>query len=415
LLPQALLRVSSRVEGERIVPHYLTVEDEPWLRALIDECSRFVGRKRSELHERLREPLPVRAPKAKLRIAMHVLDALCRDRTTAVVPPKEARAALFRAAVAKPGPRAAVLGAVAASFGVSAAELESALFADLRGERLVAELPQTLSPARLATEANLAIVSSFIRRAAHVRIALWGNARALVRHARLMGLICTLSPRDPDPSSQYVADAGLALARSSVARTECAAEAPNGVVLDVSGPLALFRHTEVYGRALASLVPRMAWCNDFELTAACALDRGAELSLLVLRPSDPIAAGRELARHDSRVEQCFDRDFRRAAPAWDVIREPRPVPAQGTLIFPDFELVHRHDASRRWLLEIVGFWTPRYLADKLARLRAAGIERLVLCIDQNRHCADGELPAGARLVPYKQRIDPRAILAIVGP
>ena len=79
-----------------------------------------------------------------------------------------------------------------------------------------------------------------------------------------------------------------------------------------------------------------------------------------------------------------------------MIREPRPVASGKPLIFPDFELVHRRDKSRRWLLEIVGFWTQKYLTEKLERLRAAGIERLVLCIDQNRHCAEDELPRDAR-------------------
>ncbi|HEY1537680.1 MAG TPA: DUF790 family protein, partial [Polyangiaceae bacterium] len=96
-----------------------------------------------------------------------------------------------------------------------------------------------------------------------------------------------------------------------------------------------------------------------------------------------------------------------------VVREPRPVASQGALIFPDFELVCRRDKRRRWLLEIVGFWTQKYLTEKLERLRAAGIERLVLCIDQNRHCAEDELPADARIIRYKTRIDPQAVLAII--
>ena len=393
MLPQALLRVSTRVEGDRIVPHYFTARDEPWLRSLLDECAGFVGRKLSELHERLREPLPTRAPKAKLRIAIQVLTALCRERTASAVPPKEARAVVFReaAAAAAATPRLAVLSRVAESLGVTALELENALFADLQGERRVAALPKSVSPSRLAVDANIAIVSSLVRRAAHVRIAVWGNSRALIRHARLVGLICTISK----------AERGQ--------RTETA----EGAILDVSGPFTLFRQTEVYGRALASLVPRLAWCNDYELTARCALGRGAQLSTFVLRSGDPIGAGRELTRHDSRLEARFERDFRRATLDWDVIREPCPIASRDTLIFPDFELVHRRDKGRRWLLEIVGFWTQKYLADKLARLRAAGIERLVLCIDQTRHCGEADLPADARVVRYKTRIDPRLVLAII--
>ena len=387
------------------MPHYFTPRDEPWLRSLLDEYARFVGRKRSELQERLREPLPSRAPKAKLQVASHVLDTLCRERTRSAVPPKEARAALFRQASVTRAPRLAVIGRVAESFGVTPAELENALFADLRGERRIAELPKSVSPARLVTDANVAIVTSLVKRATNVRIALWGNSHALVRHAHRMGLICRLSK----PSSGAHSSLQGPLESSAISGEG----PPDGVVLDVSGPFALFRHTEVYGRALASLVPRMAWCDGYELTAACSLGRADQLSTFVLRSGDPIGGGRELARRDARLEERFERDFQRAAPDWRVIREPHPVASGDTLIFPDFELVHRGDANRRWLLEIVGFWTQKYLADKLERLRAAGIERVLLCIDPKRHCAEGALPPDARVLRYKTKIDAGAVLAVI--
>ena len=220
-----------------------------------------------------------------------------------------------------------------------------------------------------------------------------------------MGLICRLSSAESRASISRVGNLE-ALSPSSAAPAD-------GVVLEVSGPFSLFRHTEVYGRALASLVPRLAWCHEYELTAACALGRGGHRSTLVLRSGDPIGTGRELARHDSRLEAKFERDFRRATADWDVVREPHPVASRDALIFSDFELVYRRDERRRWLLEIVGFWTQKYLTEKLERLRAAGIERLVLCIDQNRHCAEDELPADARIIRYKTRIDPQAVLAII--
>jgi predicted nuclease of restriction endonuclease-like RecB superfamily len=192
-------------------------------------------------------------------------------------------------------------------------------------------------------------------------------------------------------------------------------EPDHGVVLDISGPFALFRHTEVYGRALVSLIPRVAWCHRFTLSAACALSAGGTTSTFVLSSGDPIGAGRELSPHDSHLEARFARDFARAAPGWDAVREPRPVQAGAALIFPDFELVHRDDPRRRWLLEIVGFWTPEYLREKLARLRAAGIERLIVCIDEKRSCGEQDMPSGAKVIRYKSRIDPRAVLAIVDP
>ncbi|MEI9938050.1 MAG: DUF790 family protein [Pseudomonadota bacterium] len=386
MLPQTLLRVSAHLEGDRIVPHYFTARDEPWLRALLAECDRFVGRKRAELHERLRDPLAIRAPKSKLRIAVQVLDACNRARPNVIVPPKEVRAALFRAAAQPHASRDAVLGSVANSFAVTTVELESALFADLPAEQRVAAVPTSFSPERLATDANLAIVAALVRRAAHVQITARGNFRTLIRQARLAGLICRESPLE---------------------------RAADGVALDISGPFALFHHSEVYGRALASLIPRLASCDEFELTAACALGRDGQLSSLALRSGDPIGSGPASAPAEPRLEQKFERDFRRIAPHWDLNRQPPAIASSETLIFPDFELVHRQQPNCRWLLEVLGFWTREYLCEKLQRLHAAGIERFVLCVDQNRDCKKGDLPPDRRIVRYKTRIDPRAILAII--
>jgi hypothetical protein len=46
-------------------------------------------------------------------------------------------------------------------------------------------------------------------------------------------------------------------------------------------------------------------------------------------------------------------------------------------------------------------------------LRAAGLAHLILCIDGRRQCHDGELPQAARVIRYKSRIDPRAVVAII--
>jgi len=137
------------------------------------------------------------------------------------------------------------------------------------------------------------------------------------------------------------------------------------------------------------------------------------MGTLTVRSGDPLRVGRELPAYDSQLEQRFARDFLKAAPDWDLVREPRPVESLGSLIFPDFELVHRHDPKRRWLLEIVGFWTPRYLEEKLRKLRAAHLEHVLLCIDQERGCAEAELPDHAQSLRYKRRIDVRAVLAII--
>ena len=212
-----------------------------------------------------------------------------------------------------------------------------------------------------------------------------GNARAVVRYAKLRGLICRVSRSDET----------------------------GGAVIEISGPYALFRHTLVYGRALGDTLPLLAWCRRFRLRSRVVL-RGRQ-RIFRLASGDPIFPSAEPRRHDSHVEERFAREFQKLAPAWDAIREPEPVEAGGSLIFPDFALQHRDDRARRWLLEIVGFWTPDYLARKLAQYRAASIANLILCIDANRCCQDGDLPPQAHVVRYRRHVDAAEVLRIVDP
>jgi hypothetical protein len=94
------------------------------------------------------------------------------------------------------------------------------------------------------------------------------------------------------------------------------------------------------------------------------------------------------------------------------LRKP-PVEACGTLVFPDFAIVHRRDASRRFLMEIVGFWTPGYLREKLDRLRHRTHTPLILCIDRSLNCGEGDLPPQAKIVWFQRRIEPGAVLAVI--
>jgi predicted nuclease of restriction endonuclease-like RecB superfamily len=366
-----------------VLPHYLTEVDHLWLRALLDEHHRFQGRRKRDLVARIREGLGTDAPRAKLRMAAHVLWQQSTDVSTSPVPPRQLRATVFRLAAEHDEPVA--LARCAEEHGLATEQVREFLFADVPDERRIGALREPLGPALLATLTNEALVASLLKRATRVSIVARGNARALVRHAKLVGLIC-LPSATPDT---------------------------RGVRLHVSGPLALFRRTLVYGRALASLVPRVAWCDEFELRAECAFVRDGELDTLVVRSGDPIKPGRELKRFDSRLEQRFAEQFARRAPDWQILREPVPLRAGRTLVFPDFELRHRHDPDRRWLVEIVGFWTRGYLERKLAGLQAAEIENLILCVSERHACDERAWPANAHIVPFKTRIDPAAVLRII--
>jgi uncharacterized protein len=385
-LPQTYLHSLQPAHGS-ITPDYLGPQDLPWLRALLEAFARFEGRPRRELDHHLREPLPCPSPQPKREAAVRVLHGLCRDDTAARVRPSVLRASLFGAAAGVASEdKSRIRREVAADFALTAEELDAALFADLPPERRMRAPPASLSPHGLAARTNLHLAQGLLRRAAEVVIELKGNARAVVRVARLQGLIVVAHA--PPPRSDY------------------------DVRLAISGPLALFRRTIVYGRALASLLTCLSWCERFRLTARCI--GGARPFDVELQTGDPIHPGDEPRRFDSRLEQRFARDFAKAAPDWDIIREPEPLAIGDRLIFPDFALVHRRD-RRRWLLEIVGFWTPQYLDHKLDLLRQVRLDNLIVCIDRERNCAAEELPARARVIHYRKAIRPADVLAIIDP
>jgi len=388
LIPERLLQFA--VSGREALPRYLTSADHAWLRVLIEEFQRFDGRKVDQLRERLREPLPCYTPEGKAKLAMHVLDRLCAGgRPASPISPRLARSALFSEAQrardrGEAWDRRLVVSSAASNLGVSAEGLLESLLADLPAERLV-DLPSLpLDPHDLAHRANLALAQGFLQRSSRLTLAVQGNARAVVRQVLLRRLLCTVRPRT----------------------------SPGTASIEISGPYSLFKRTILYGRALASLVPVLHACDHFHLTAETVL-RGRELSI-TLQSGDPIFPRASLSRrYDSKLEERFSLEFRKLAPDFDIIREPEPLRAGDHLIFPDFAIFHRRDPARRVLVEIVGFWTPGYLKNKIQRLRDARATDMIVCIDDSLNCSDDALTDVRHVIRYKRRIDARAVLAMI--
>jgi uncharacterized protein len=385
-VPAALL--SYRVRGSRLIPRFLEASDIPWLRELLDEYQRFVGKRRRELASRLKEPLAFESPDDKRRLACHVLSRMLRSNAKTPLAPEKTRASLFSTAAKRNAERGreswrdAVLQEAARALGSNASDLEASIFGDLSDEQFVSPLPAALSPNEVMLRSNLALVQGILQRANAVRIELDGNSRAVLRLAKLRGLICQATVRGAESA-----------------------------MVEISGPLALFRRTLIYGRALGELVPALAWCRRFKIEASCHVGGGA--FDLVICSGDPIFPSNEPRRYDSALEERFARDFQRFAPDWHVVREPQPIQIQGAHLFPDFALEHRLNPQRRWLLEIIGFWTPEYLEAKISSLRSAQIKNLIICVDAQRGCGESDFPNATRVIQFRRRIDPAEVMAAI--
>lgn len=376
-------RVPFKIRSGTARIDYLGAHDYSWLNVVLAEFLRFEGRRWRELEQRLREPFDIPLEPMKLQAAVQVLRMLFGSAEDGRLDTVLARKELFELAAERAGSRPEILAEAAGRLRVSPETLEESLFGDVREERRIKSPARAIPPSELALRVNSRFAQAVVRGASEVEAEAYENVRSLVRHARLRGLLCTIA----------------------------AGNDPTRTRLSISGPFSLFRHTLVYGRALAELVPLLARAPRFSLSARCLVH--GEMVRFVVESGDPLFPSENLRAFDSRVEERFARDMARLAPDWHVLREPQAVPALGTLIFPDFLLYHRLDPRRRFLVEIVGFWTPEYISRKLETLRAARIENLILVIDDARRCSEVDIPPHAWVVRFRKKVDASKLLPLL--
>lgn len=370
-------RLPIDVRDGAIHPDFLVETDHGWLSSLIEVASSRAGAPWRELEAAMRAPIAEGVPLRRQLLAARVLSRRFRKQVFAARPPPEVRALVFRMAAAG-GSREAIVAAAATALGIDVGALEHALFADLPWERVV--VPPTALPdaSALAVACNLEMCRTLLMRAMEVEIEARGNARALVRRAQRGGLLVTL-----------VSSGGQA------------------VRLRLSGPLRLFRRTTRYGHALGALLPALAGCERFDLVAT--LVAGERELELRLRTGDPFLT----AGASSGPTRSLALAVLLGSDRWEATTDPDPIAHGARLLFPDVELVSRADPACRWLVERVGFWTVRYLAEKQAAYAAAGVGRLVLCVDERLQCDEGSIPPGGRIVLHRGRVAAEDVWAAI--
>lgn len=379
MLPRSLLCVNRHDDGWAS-PAWLTARDTVWVRALVDLFEGRVGQPVGALAgidaqvTRLAQAHGVSARQAEG--LLRVLVRRAGDRLEAPVLPPRARAVVFAEAGAdRLAPRSVVLARAAVRLGTTVDAVEASLFADRASARRIG--PQPPSSAQELVEAyNLSLAQGLLACSelvvAHVR----EHLRAVVRFAKLSGLLCTFSA------------------------------APGGTRLEISGPLAVLRHTTKYGWSLARFLPAVLATAHHAVEARCLL-WDAPLRVRI-DARDHLAPGHALPRDaDSRVERWLAQDVRRLDGGWVLDRESDVIAAGPRLFFPDFTL--RRGGSSV-LVEVVGFAGAAYLEAKARALEMVAHRPLVVCVAAPLVRELGAVPGV--VLPYRHRIDAAALLGL---
>jgi hypothetical protein len=224
--------------------------------------------------------------------------------------------ALSAQTIPSPQQRLATLTAVADALSrelsrdISPAQVRAWLYADLPAAHVLTRF-EAPTPEVLRERYNLAQAQGVLYRASQVVITAHrndpGEYKLLFRYLKLFGLMAYIE-----------------------------GDAEHGFTLTIDGPASLFTPSPRYGLALAKLLPALLHVTRWHLTATLVPREG----------------------------------WAKTPTAWRLEREVDLIPLPGSIMVPDFRLVHPD--GRSVLLELVGYWHPEYLRKKFAQVRRAG-------------------------------------------
>jgi hypothetical protein len=350
--------------------HYLAVAND-----LIRLFQAHRGRSRGEWAEILRDYEGDRLDYPIIRGLAAVLESQGTFGSEPPVEPVALRTALFhrgpittRRDLFNLTTRPQALAETAAQFDLTTDQAEQVLFADLAEEQILLDPGQPFSPGDLIARYNLELARGLLYWAREVRIWIQGNYKDLFRYIKLFKLMYTIRP-DKEAA---------------------------GYRVTLHGPLSPFvKSTIRYGLQFAKFLPALLLCDRWRMEADVLPPKAPGPEPLLYRldyRTDLRGHFRGSTPFDSRLEADFAAEFeaKYSGPKrkWELAREDELIVVGDTVMIPDFSLTHRKD-GRRALLEIVGFWHPRYLQRKLAKVRQAGRQDLILLVYESVNVAEG--------------------------
>ncbi|MDI1431256.1 DUF790 family protein [Polyangium sorediatum] len=396
MLTSDLLRV--RRKGGRVLPRYLRGDDAELAKTLAKDFVRIlgsaVGHSRDEIEAAL-DAVPVPADARLVGDGLRkVLDGQCTWTVPAGVDPEEIRREVFLAAalahraldVRSEFDRDAVLAELAPRLGKTPAEIDAALYADLReNERLEAFRP--IGPDALLERYDLGLAQAVLLKATRVTIRVADEGpdryRRLFRAARFHGLIHVVegSPQE-------------------------------GYTITLDGPWSLFDAVQKYGLRLAMFLPQVLAFRSFHVRAELAWGKAKTRAVLEITPEDGLVSHVAEAPSTGPDLDVFKQAFERLGSEWVVTDNDHVFALPGEIAcVPD--LVFRSETTgEEVFLEAFGFWSRQAVWQRVELVRKGFPARFLLAVGKQLRVSEevlGEDEAGEIYV-YRATMSPRAVL-----
>jgi hypothetical protein len=273
---------------------------------------------------------------------------------------------------------------------VSPPEIQQGLYADLKENHILTQF-EPPTPGALIHRYNLSQVQGIFYRASQVTLQAYrndpGEYKLLFRYLKLFRLM-----------------------------TYIEGDADQGFSITIDGPTSLFKPSTRYGLDMAKLIPAILHVTRWRLTAR--LYERDRYSQQLRERQFTLDSECGLVSHyppgkpyDSMVEESFANRWPHGKTPWRLEREVDLVPIPGSVMIPDFRLVHPD--GRSYLLEIVGYWRPEYLRKKFAQVRKSQCQTLILAVSERLNLEKAgvqitDIPA--QVVWFKGKLSPQAVM-----
>jgi len=241
----------------------------------------------------------------------------------------------------------------------------------LTGDSEESYAEDTITVDWLLTRYNLALAQAVLYDATEMRVRVWDSFSTVFSYVKLFGLMHRIYPIDSNGNR--------------VASTDVA----DGYEAILDGAASLFSKSRKYGIRMANFLPALPLCERWEMRADILDDDSGTTSQTLSFELDHTEG---LSSHysaqsdfDSDLERTLAQKWERANTDWELNREDDVLDLGAEVMLPDFAL--EHPDGRRVMFEIVGFWTPEYLDEKLAKIRDANRDNLIVAVSERLDCS----------------------------
>ncbi len=164
-----------------------------------------------------------------------------------------------------------------------------------------------------------------------------------------------------------------------------------------SGPASVLRETRRYGVNFAKFLPALLACKGWKMTASVKTPWNKPATLTLSDKDGFTSHLPSPDEFDSALEASLSKKFGSERNGWQLFREGEILHDRQKTFVPDFTF--RHEDGTEVVLEIVGFWTPEYLAHRRNTLQQFRHHKILIAVPE-KSLRDGAT-IGKNVLVYK--------------